>query len=79
MQANRNKFIDPDLLKLAERIKLFRCSAGWSQAHLANNMGRDKQTIQRLEKGKVNPGFLLLRDIARGLNVRLGILMDIGN
>jgi len=50
---------------------------GWSQQELAYKMNREKQSIQRLEQAKVNPGFLFLRDIAKAFDVPLRILMDI--
>lgn len=68
--------MDADLLKLIARIKYYREQKGWSQAELANRMGKDKQSIQRLEQGKVNPGFLFLRDVAHVLDVPLKKLVD---
>lgn len=77
MRTSSFTYMDADLLKLIKRIKHLRTEKGWSQAELANRMGKDKQSIQRLEQGKVNPGFLFLRDVASVLNISLSQLMDV--
>lgn len=38
---------------MANRIREFRTARGWSQAELADRVGKHWQTIQRLESGKV--------------------------
>ncbi|MBI4930442.1 MAG: helix-turn-helix transcriptional regulator [Bacteroidetes bacterium] len=77
MPKSSHIYIDADLLKLIARIKWIRRQLGYSQEKLAYEMNRDKSSIQRLERGVVNPGFLYVRDIAKALGVPLRILMDI--
>lgn len=40
-----------------------------TQAELAHSINKDQQSIQRLEKGNVNPSFYYLLEIADGLGV----------
>jgi putative transcriptional regulator len=38
---------------------------------LANSIGKDQQSIQRLEAGKINPSFYYLFEISKGLEIEL--------
>ena len=59
------------LKKLGGRIRKIRIEQGLSQVELANSIGKDQQSIQRLEKGNVNPTFYFLKEIAEGLDVQI--------
>ena len=59
------------LKKLGLHIKKIRQEKGISQAVLANSIGKDQQSIQRLESGKVNPSFYYLYEIADGLEIKI--------
>ncbi|NGF56742.1 helix-turn-helix transcriptional regulator [Parapedobacter sp. SGR-10] len=59
------------LRKLGERIKYIRKEKGITQEMLAYSINKDQQSIQRLEKGKINPSFYYLYQISEGLGVRL--------
>ncbi len=59
------------LLKLGQRIRLVRKEKGITQIQLAHTIGKDQQSIQRLEAGKINPSAYYLQEIATGLNVKL--------
>ena len=59
------------LLILGERIRKVREKKNISQVELANSINKDQQSIQRLEKGKVNPGYEFLLDVAEGLGMSL--------
>jgi putative transcriptional regulator len=60
------------LLKdLGVRIRIIRKDKGITQVQLAHAIGKDQQSIQRLEKGNINPSYVYLQDIANGLNVSL--------
>lgn len=59
------------LRELGVRIKDLRTKKGISQKELAYSINKDQQSIQRLEKGKINPSFYYLYEISKGLNVSL--------
>ena len=62
----------PEQLKeLGLRIKAIRLSKGLTQTELANIIGRDHPSINRLEKGKINPGYLFLLELAEGLDINI--------
>lgn len=42
-----------------------------TQAELAHAIGKDQQSIQRLEAGKINPSYFYLYEIAEGLQVSI--------
>lgn len=52
-----------------------RNNAGFSQQELADNSNVAKSTIQRIEKGELNPSIILLRNISEAMNVDLCILI----
>ena len=65
------------LKKLAARIVDLREERGISQARLAEKCDKDKQSINRLEKGNVNPSAFYLQEIAEALGVRLKEVLEI--
>ena len=52
-----------------------RESKNITQVDLASNINKDQQSLQRLEKGKVNPGFEYLLEIAEGLGITIAELL----
>ena len=60
-----------ELKKLGLRIKELRKMKNITQEELAHAIDKDQQSIQRLEAGKINPSFLYLQQIAKGLDVSL--------
>jgi putative transcriptional regulator len=60
-----------ELLVLGTRIKKERELKGLSQTELANIIGKDQPSLNRVEKGRVNPSYLFLLEIAKGLNLPL--------
>lgn len=62
--------------KLGSRVAQIREQQGMSQSELARKCDKDRQSINRLEKGKVNPSAFYLLEISRELNVTLSELMD---
>jgi len=58
-----------ELLVLGTRIKNERELKGLSQTELANIIGKDQPSLNRVEKGRVNPSYLFLLEIAKGLNL----------
>jgi transcriptional regulator with XRE-family HTH domain len=59
------------LKNLGTRIRELRSEKGISQAQLAHSIGKDQQSIQRLEAGNINPSYFYLCEIAQGLNIKL--------
>lgn len=65
-----------DELKIAigKRIVELRTEKGWSQSDLARACNKDRQAIEVLENGKVNPTIFTLYEVAKGLDVTLSEL-----
>jgi transcriptional regulator with XRE-family HTH domain len=63
--------------KIGQRIIELREKKGWSQSDLARACGKDRQAIEKLENGRVNPTLYTLLEIAKGLEVSLTMLIDI--
>jgi len=59
------------LKQLGERIREIRKEKGLTQVQLAHSLGKDQQSIQRLEAGNINPTYYYLYEIATGLDVKL--------
>lgn len=57
------------LKELGEKIRSLRLAKGYNQTEFANLIGKDQPSINRLENGNVNPGYLYLLQIAKGLEV----------
>ena len=63
--------------KIGQRIIEFREQKGWSQADLARACNKDRQAIEKLENGKVNPTLYTLLEIANVLEISLSKLVDL--
>jgi len=57
------------LLRLGERVKEIKIQKGWTQTELANKIGKDHPSINKLENGRVNPNYYFLYEVANGLGV----------
>ncbi len=62
--------------KVGQRIVELRSQKGWSQSDLARACNKDRQALEKLENGKVNPTIYSLLEIAKALEVRLGDLIN---
>ncbi len=62
--------------KLGQQIVELRTQKGWSQADLARNCNKDRQAIEKLENGKVNPTLYSLFEIANALEIPLKKLVS---
>jgi putative transcriptional regulator len=71
--------VTKDKLKklIGQRVVELRKKKGWSQADLARELGKDRQAIEKLENGKVNPTLYSLLEIANALKVSLTSLVDL--
>ncbi len=63
--------------ELGKRIVELREQKGWSQSDLARACSKDRQTIEKLENGKVNPTLYTLLEVANGLGISLSKLVDL--
>jgi transcriptional regulator with XRE-family HTH domain len=63
--------------KIGQRIVELRNQKGWTQSDLARASNKDRQAIEKLENGKVNPTLYSLLEIAKALEVPLKKLVDI--
>lgn len=59
------------LIKLGLKVKELREEKGLSQTELAYKIGKDQPSINRLEKGKVNPSIIYLLEICEGLEMSI--------
>ncbi|NAS29737.1 helix-turn-helix domain-containing protein [Flavobacteriaceae bacterium R38] len=62
--------------KVGQRIVELRSQKGWSQSDLARASNKDRQAIEKLENGKVNPTIYSLLEISKALGVSLKKLFD---
>ena len=62
--------------KIGQRIVELRSQKGWSQSDLARACNKDRQALEKLENGKVNPTVYSLLEIAMALGVSLKELFD---
>lgn len=64
------------LKEIGKHIAQLREKKGLSQTELALRCDKDKQSLNRLEKGKINPSIFYLKEIANELDVTLKELLD---
>ena len=50
---------------MKNRLKVLRAERDWSQAHLADELGVSRQTVNALETGRYDPSLPLAFKIAR--------------
>ena len=62
--------------RIGQRIIELRTEKGWSQSDLARACGKDRQAIEKLENGKVNPTLYSQYEVAKALDVSLKDLLD---
>lgn len=63
--------------EFGKRIIMLREQKGWSQSDFARACNKDRQAIEKLENGKVNPTLYTLLELANALEISLGELMDL--
>ncbi len=61
--------------EVGKRIVELRNQKGWSQSDLARACGKDRQALEKLENGKVNPTIYTLLEISKALDVPLSRLL----
>ncbi|MEP5339713.1 MAG: helix-turn-helix transcriptional regulator [Algibacter sp.] len=72
-------FVNKEQLKkkIGQRIVELRSQKGWSQSDLARACNKDRQAIEKLENGKVNPTLYTLFEISEALDIKLNELLDL--
>ena len=72
-------FVTKDRLKklIGQRVIELREKKGWSQSDLAREAGKDRQAIEKIENGKVNPTVYSLLEIVKALDVSLSHFFNI--
>ena len=68
--------LNEQLIKLGLKVRELRLSKSLSQTDLAFKIGKDQPSINRLEKGKINPSILYLLEIANGLEIPVSKLLE---
>lgn len=63
--------------KIGDRVKALRQEKGWSQSDLARALKKDRQAVEKLENGKVNPTVYSLYEVAQVLDIPLSDLVGI--
>ncbi|MFN4086909.1 MAG: helix-turn-helix domain-containing protein [Spirosomataceae bacterium] len=58
-------------MDLGEQVKTSRLKKGWTQQQVSEATGISLRTVQRIEKGEVNPSAYSLQKIGEALEVNL--------
>ncbi|MEO8150978.1 MAG: helix-turn-helix transcriptional regulator [Bacteroidia bacterium] len=64
------------LKQFGAHIKNLREEQQLTQAELSNAINKDRQSLQRLEKGNINPSIYYLYELATGLEIDIDELLD---
>ncbi len=70
-----NKQQEKLLKKLGLRVKSIRTEKGLTLEQVAFKIGKDRQSIHKLEKGNFNPSYLYLIEVCRGLDINIDELL----
>lgn len=65
-----------DLKKLGEKVRSIREGKGMTLEEVAQKVGKDRQSIHRLEKGSFNPSYIYLMEVCKGLGITLTELFE---
>ncbi len=61
---------------VGQRIVELRSKKGWTQSDLARACGKDRQALEKLENGKVNPTIYSLLEISKALGISLSKMIN---
>jgi len=62
--------------QFGEHVKNIRIAKGLTQIEVSSKMGKDQQSLQRVESGNVSPSLYYLFQLACGLQVDIKELLD---
>ena len=63
------------LIEIGQLVKSKRESLDITQSELARLTDKDRQNINRLEKGYINPSIVYLKELADGMQIELSDLL----
>ena len=72
MAMKRNTY----LKHFGEHLRKLREKKNITQFELASIIGKDRQSIQRVEAGNINPTIYYLQEVADGLQIPLKDIVD---
>jgi transcriptional regulator with XRE-family HTH domain len=59
------------LVKFGGNLRKLRLEKGFSQEHLANELGVEVSQISRIERGQINTSIAMLYDISKALEINI--------
>ena len=65
-----------NLNKLGAKVKKVRTEKNLTLKELSYKIGKDPQSIHRLEVGGINPTYLYLLEVCKGLEISITDLLD---
>ncbi len=69
-----SKLDKKELIKLGERVKAIRNEKGLSLEEVAQKIGKDRQSIHKMEKGDFNPSYIYILAVCKGLDIHISEL-----
>ena len=70
--VDKREFLD----KLGKNVVRLRSEKNWSQSDLARACFKDRQSVERLENGKINPSIFYLNEIAEALEIPVSQVLN---
>lgn len=71
-----SKVQQKNLNNLGEKLKSIRLSKELTLKDLGHLIDKDPQSISRVEMGKINPTYLYLLEVCKGLEIDISELFD---
>jgi len=65
-----------ELRELGKKVRKKRLSLGLSQTQLGYKLDKDRTSISRLENGHINPSYLYILEVSKGLGVSISELLN---
>ena len=63
------------LIVLGNKLKAIRNDMGLTLKDLGYKINKDPQSISRVERGNINPTYLYLEDVCKGLEIEITDLL----
>jgi transcriptional regulator with XRE-family HTH domain len=68
--------VQAKLIELGLKVRELREGKGLSQMDLAYKIGKDQPSINRLERGRINPSIIYLLEVCEGLEISIVELLN---